>query len=953
MKRSLKGRYWRKVITYFLTCCMFFNTTLPAVMAGPEGGTPDFNGGGAISITYDTGDYNNTTLVNVLTTRSVIRWDSLDTAGGPINERETLKFTQDTLSGTLSNSAVLNRVSGAATQFNGDLVAPDMRIFMVNPAGVVFGEGATIDTTQLVASGLNMSNDAFNAYLDDPVNNMMEFVGGDGDVINRASITADRVYLIGKKVWNVGPIVADEGVVVMAAGDEVRLLENGSNVSVVVSDLGDGEPDIINSNVVRVDDGTIVLAAGDLYSRAIRNVSFLAAEGGTVELKAASVQNRGYIDASASTEDGDAGSISLIGAEEIVLSGVSKTTANADLSGDGGTITLESGTETDEGMITMEEGSLISANGGSELNIDEEAPSGGQVTITSDNFEIAGAISASPGNKIYEPGTLEINTKSVIIADGASTGETNTLYEDDIEALSQGATNLVVNAEADITVRNITDAIGNGEITGQFGDIVLNATGEDGSVKFDNGDDTIRTTLGDIIVEAGSGGITVGNLITGKDLAEEKPAPGQIFLTTNNRGDITTGDLIIEDGWRHAEINVKSDNDLTVNGDVKVGSESAINNVPLGEDAEAMIYLMAADNVVLNGDVCANAYGAEEGNENSVTKASIKISSGTNQNLTGDAEINGDLEACATASSNGTSEATIEVDAFGDIIWGPDTDVIAEADNASVTGKEDAEDEDQGNVAQIIINAQDYPTPPPIGIPDTATTPKSETVPLDVLANDQQVDQETGEIIPLEFGIITDYTQPKTTAGDPPAEVDAGSLTVITQDVGDGIIGFEYNPPEDLSVLEFNENGEATVTFTYVVMSQGEFSEPTPVTITLTNGLPVAVEDKVATTSAQSVTFDVLVNDTDPDLEDFLTAVLQGDVTTKNGTLVTNEDGTFTYTPNEGYVGDDSFTYAATDSHNTSSVVNVKISVGEGPGLVMPLGSISPAPGLNELLGVN
>ncbi|MCK4857353.1 MAG: filamentous hemagglutinin N-terminal domain-containing protein, partial [candidate division Zixibacteria bacterium] len=310
IKRSLKGRYWRKVITYFLTCCLFLNTSLPAVMAGPVGGVVDTSptGGGTAEILYGQDPFGHTTQVNVDTTRTIINWDSLNTEGGIPEVRETLAFSQ----GGLTGSAVLNRVSGPATQFNGDLSAPGMSIFIVNPAGVLFGGGSTVNVTQLVASGLDMQNGAFHAVLDDPVNNKMEFVGGDGEVTSRAYITADSVILIGKQVFNLGPIQAPDGLVVMAAGDEVRLYENGSDVAVVVSELGGGTPDVRNSGYISASNGTIVLAAGDIYSRAISNVGILAASGGTVKLQAASVENGGWIDVDASTSDGDGGSISLI-----------------------------------------------------------------------------------------------------------------------------------------------------------------------------------------------------------------------------------------------------------------------------------------------------------------------------------------------------------------------------------------------------------------------------------------------------------------------------------------------------------------------------------------------------------------------------------------------------------------------------------------------------------------
>ncbi|MFC1603908.1 Ig-like domain-containing protein [Planctomycetota bacterium] len=916
IKRSLKGRYWRKVITYFLTCCLFLNTSLPAVMAGPAGGVVDTgpNGGGAAEILYDQGTYLHTTQVNVETTRTIINWDSLDTAGGLADVRETLAFTQD-----LTGSAVLNRVSGPATQFNGDLSAPGMSIFIVNPAGVLFGSGSTVNVTQLVASGLDMQNGAFHAVLDDPVNNKMEFVGGDGNVTTRAYITADSVILIGKQVFNLGPIQAPDGLVVMAAGDEVRLYENGSDVAVVVSDIGDGFTDVRNSGYITADNGTIVLAAGDTFSRAVSNVGILAASGGAVKLQAASVENAGWIDVDASTSDGDGGSISLIGTEEVIvgtdaLGNPSITTANANLTGNGGTITIQAGTETTEGMVTIEEASSITATGGS------VSGGGGSVTITSDDFKIASDIIASPGNKIEEPGKLEINSSGatgVTIADGANAGALNTIYEEDIEALSQAGTSLIVNAEEGITVNNITDAIGNGEITGQFGNIELHATGENSAVTFADDTDTIRTSLGDIVIEAGSGGIDVGNLITGKDLTDEKPAPGQIFLTTENGGDIATRDLIIEDGWRHAEINVKSDGDLTVNGDVKVGNLSDILNVADQSAAEAMVYLKAGENVVINGEVCADAHGIEAAED--LTKAYIEILAG------GDAEINGNVWAEASVSNNGTADAVIKIEAAGDVVFAEGVEVDAIADGAAAESNgpdyEDDEETIDGDHAQIIINDNAI-----VLVDDDVSTPKSVSIELNVLDNDTLKEGDAIDSYDID-----------------PAD---GSLTEIKED--DLIVDLTYNPPEDLSTLTFDENGEATVSFTYTVNGRDA-----TVTVTLTNGLPVAVADLAATHKGHTIKISVLTNDSDPDSGDVL-AVIQGAITTKNGTLVLNEDGkSFTYTPNEGFVGDDSFTYAATDSYNTTSEVEVKITVSEEPPTSLSAISsspfINPAPGLDSL----
>jgi VCBS repeat-containing protein len=71
----------------------------------------------------------------------------------------------------------------------------------------------------------------------------------------------------------------------------------------------------------------------------------------------------------------------------------------------------------------------------------------------------------------------------------------------------------------------------------------------------------------------------------------------------------------------------------------------------------------------------------------------------------------------------------------------------------------------------------------------------------------------------------------------------------------------------------------------------------------------------------------VLGNDNDPDGDD-LTAVLDTDVS--NGTLNLNADGSFTYTPDSGFSGTDSFTYHANDGTDDSNTVMVTIDVVEG-----------------------
>jgi filamentous hemagglutinin family protein len=901
-----------------LAACLVLNTSVPVVLATPSGGT--------FTVGTGTIDYGTNTAVTVNQAQSVIQWGTAGSGGIDTSSTESLTFSQ---AAGLSNSAVLNRavlnriMSGNPTQFDGILNGADMRIFIVNPAGIVFGSGSQINVSQLVASGLNMSDaDFLNATGASPTE--FRFEGGSGTVKNYGVIKSNGVILVGKKVLNGGAIVAPSGLVVLAAGDNVYLAQDGSSVVVqILADPHDSTADVQNRSVINAASGKIVLAAGDTFSRAITNVGVLAASSGTIEAHAAQIENRGVIDVSAgSSSDGDGGTVNLDGTEEVLvgvdgLGNPGRITANAGVNGTGGNITLDS----HQGTVTVGAGSLLSATGGS------TSRNGGSVKIAGTHFTLAGQVDASPANKDYNPGTLEIDAPSATIANGANAGAPDTLYEQDIETWGSKGTSLAVyanDASGGITVQDITDD----KITGRYGDIDLYATGADSSITFADPTDTISTTLGDIKMSAGSGGLNIGNLETGLDASSAKPIPGQIALSTHDGGDITTGNLTITSGWGDAEINVDAAGNLTVNGDVAVGRDTPIQNVPNGQNGEAVVNLKAGNNVTLNGTVSAYAQGIDDNiTQGDVTKAYIGIFSGANQSDTnGDAFINGNLVANAQSSTEGTSDAKIEVNAWGNITFAPGVtaDAIADGTEVGPGTTSDEKTDTSGNHAQIIVTPQGYPLPPVIGVDDTISASKdSSSITVDVLSNDTQGGTSLADV----GGVISSYTQPT-----------AGTLTPVLDSSGN-IVSFTYTPPADMTTLTFNAQGQATVTFTYVAEVNGQLSGTTTATITLINGLPVAVADTASTFEDVQVTINVLANDTDPDADPLSTTVVGNPA---HGTVVQNANGTLTYTPAQGYVGPDSFTYSATDSLNTSGVQSVNLTV------AVP--AVSPvAPGLEPV----
>ncbi|MCB8946035.1 MAG: cadherin-like domain-containing protein [Ardenticatenaceae bacterium] len=181
--------------------------------------------------------------------------------------------------------------------------------------------------------------------------------------------------------------------------------------------------------------------------------------------------------------------------------------------------------------------------------------------------------------------------------------------------------------------------------------------------------------------------------------------------------------------------------------------------------------------------------------------------------------------------------------------------------------------------------------------------------------------------------VVLTVSAPGVLAND--TDGDGDSLTgVLNTDVTSGTLAlhvdgsFTYTPTAGF---------EGTATFTYQANDGLDSSNVATVTITVVNTAPVAVADSYTTTEGITLTVSapgVLDNDSDGD-GDGLTAVL--DTATSNGTLTLNTDGSFTYVPDAGFAGTDSFTYHANDGTDDSDTVTVTITVTGAQGFVIYL----------------
>ena len=126
----------------------------------------------------------------------------------------------------------------------------------------------------------------------------------------------------------------------------------------------------------------------------------------------------------------------------------------------------------------------------------------------------------------------------------------------------------------------------------------------------------------------------------------------------------------------------------------------------------------------------------------------------------------------------------------------------------------------------------------------------------------------------------------------------AGTPTEVTVNRKGQYVRVQFNKADYLSLAEVEVFGEAS---------------------TSTNVAPVAQDDTATTSSDTAVTIpiaDLLSNDSDAD-NDFIQITSLS--TPGNGTVVNNNDGTLTYTPNGGFSGDDTFVYTLSDGTDTDT----------------------------------
>ncbi|MGA2191738.1 MAG: GLUG motif-containing protein [Steroidobacteraceae bacterium] len=434
---------------------------------------------------------------------------SIDWLSFNVGSQETVDFLQPFASAIAVNQIL----SPNGSQILGHLNA-NGQVWLVNPNGVLFGQGALVNVGGLVASTLDLgdANSSGNARI---------FSGdGTGNVINEGTITAadgGYIALLGNQVSNQGTITARFGTVALGAGSAATLTFEGDSLIKMQVDQNTLNNLAENGGLIQADGGRVIMSAGAqnaLLASVVNNTGVIEARtvenhDGTISLlggmTAGTVNVGGTLDASA-PEGGNGGFIETSAAHVEVANDVRVTTLAAatgktgtwlidptdfTVAPSGGDITgatLSSGLNSTNFTILSSDGASPVTGGGSggNININDTVSWSANTTLTltaANNVNVNSSMTASGATAAFviQPntangteaasgsGTLNLGAGASITLSGANAG------------LSIATPNISMGAGAVVNLPNVAPSSTTALIVGGTPYTVINSLGSAGS----------------------------------------------------------------------------------------------------------------------------------------------------------------------------------------------------------------------------------------------------------------------------------------------------------------------------------------------------------------------------------------------------------------------------------------------------------------------------------------
>jgi len=552
---------------------------------------------------------NGNTLTVTNTPGAIINWQDFS-----IQQNEITRFNQQSAS-----SAVLNRVVGGNTsQILGSLQS-NGRVFLVNPNGVVFGAGSTVDVAGLVATSLNLSDADFLAgrhrFTSDP---------NAQTVSNAGNINAQQggeIWLIAPNVENTGVITAPGGEILLAAGSSVDLVNSlDPNLRVnITAPAGDA------TNV-----GQLVASAGrlGLFGTIVKNSGQVSADsatmqGGKIVFRSS---QRTEITGTASATGAGGGEINVLSDMQTGTVQVSGTLdASAPTTGDGGFI------DTSAAHLQISDAARITTR----------ASNGYAGTWLLDPFDFTIAPTGGDITGASLSAALVAGNVTIQSANGATGVNGDIFVNDVVNWTNSGAgTTLTLQAVNDI-VNNSTIAgtcfsvCGSNVVMSAAGSIINNGTiSANGTVTLNAGNEIVANNAGGVtdvtasslVLQAVNGISKIG--VSGGGVVFKTDVTGAISFTNTNNGVAIYNKSVAGAG--------RSISGSNTNGPVRIDSFDAANPTTITSLSAGGNILLRMNNLSISGSVNAGANTVNISPYTiSPTVLPISIGGADNFNLTG------------------------------------------------------------------------------------------------------------------------------------------------------------------------------------------------------------------------------------------------------------------------------------------------------------------------------
>ncbi|MCF8079988.1 MAG: filamentous hemagglutinin N-terminal domain-containing protein, partial [Desulfobacterales bacterium] len=537
------------------------NGTDPTVVAGQASFSTQ---GSTLSITNSPG--------------AIIHWQ-----GFSIDASEITRFIQQSAA-----SSVLNRVIGSDPSVILGTLTSNGRVFLINPSGILVGQGARIDVAGLVASTLNLSNQDFLAGRLNFEPNPLA-----GKVENHGRITTPSggsVYLAGSEVDNSGIINSPQGDVILAAGRSVKIFDS-STPGVRVE--------------ITADDNAAV------------NLGEILAQSGEVGIYGALLRNEGIIDADQVVRD-ESGKIVLRAKQDLTLEAGSRLSANGEQAGE---ITVQS-----ETGATRVSGTIEAKGTG------EAAGKGGTIKLLGDKVGLFdGNIDASGdagGGTVLVGGDYQGKNPSIQNASATYMGADSTIAADAIMNGNGGKVVLwaddSMRAYGSISARGGAQGGDGGllETSGHWLDvdgININAGaphGKSGIWLLDPNDITIQLAGSNTNVTASPNFTSTDDdaIVTTASIQTALNVGTDVIITTGSGGaNAQAGDITVADTltWTHVDgptLTLDAHRDVVVNADVTATTGSFSANAGRDVNLNTPVSVTTGNiTAIADGDVNVNA----------------------------------------------------------------------------------------------------------------------------------------------------------------------------------------------------------------------------------------------------------------------------------------------------------------------------------------------------------